>query len=72
MEAGDKFHALVGKALNDSTFRAKLTGGNTAQQEEALRSVEIEPTQEVMQKLAAATAAVDDLVQHLGGGAVAS
>ena len=70
MEAGDKFHALVGKALSDPTFRAQLTGGNTAEQEAALRSVGIEPTQDVMKKLAASTAAVDDLAQHVGGGGV--
>jgi hypothetical protein len=65
-----KFHALVGKALSDPAFRAQLTGGNKGQQEAALRSVGIEPTDEVMGKLAAATSAVDDLSQHLGGGGV--
>jgi len=70
MAEGDKFHALVGKALNDPNFRAQHTSGDKGDQEKALRSVGIEPTQDVMDKLASSTAAVDDLAQHLGGGGV--
>ena len=51
MADGDKFHALVGKALNDPNFRAQLTSGDKGDQEKALRSVGIEPTQDVMDKL---------------------
>ena len=54
-----KFHALLGKALTDHAFREALR--NPEQQADALQSMGIEPTNEVMGALNDAVDALDRL-----------
>jgi hypothetical protein len=68
-ESEQQFHALVGKALSDPEFRARLMSQDKGEQLTALRSVGIQANEgdAVMGKLADAIKAVDDLAAGMGG-----
>ena len=57
------FYALVGRALVDPGFRDQLRGGDQAA---ALRSVGVEPSEEMMKALGQAMGEVDRLSSQFG------
>ena len=69
MAKKDDFHKLVGRALVDQEFRAKLRGNKL---DEALTSVGIEPTAENKKAVGDAMDSVDNLAQQFGGAPAAT
>ena len=63
-EQGSPFHAILGKALMDDEYRARLTDtGNPEGQGEALREMGVDPTPDVINALNAAVTALDNFAQ---------
>jgi len=58
------FHAMLGKALVDADFRARLM--DPEQQADALSSIGIEPTREVLNELNQSIEALSQLSQAFG------
>ena len=69
MAKKDAFHKLVGQALVDPEFRAKLRGNKL---DEALTSVGIEPTAENKKLVGDALDSVDNLAGQFGGAPAAT
>ena len=69
MAKKDDFHKLVGRALVDQEFRAKLRGNKL---DEALTSVGIEPTAENKKAVGDAMDSVDNLAEQFGGAPAAT
>jgi hypothetical protein len=66
----DRFHHLLGKALTDDAFLAKLVDPN--KQAEALEEVGIEADGEILQSLNTALGAINGLKAHFGPGTAAA
>lgn len=70
MSDEDRFHHLLGKALTDQAYLAKLVDPN--QQAEALEMVGIEPTGEILESLNMAIGALNGLKSQFGPGVAAA
>jgi hypothetical protein len=66
-DGGNNFHKLLGRALTDYQFREALM--DPARQAQALEEMGVDATEDVLQALNAAIAAVNNLAQSetLGG-----
>ena len=66
--SGTNFHKLLGRALTDYEFREALM--DPEQRAQALESMGIEPTEEVLEALSGAIEALNNLARSktLGGG----
>jgi len=62
--SAEKANAILGKALMDDEYRARLTDtGNPEGQGEALREMGVDPTPDVINALNAAVTALDNFAQ---------
>lgn len=68
MDDESKFYALLGKALMEPEFRARVL--DTGQQADALAEVGIDPSDDVLEQLNASIEAINTLASHDGFGEV--
>ena len=62
MDDESKFYALLGRALIDPDFRARIL--DTEQQADALGEIDIQPSEEVLAELNASIGAIRALADH--------